>query len=122
MSGEVSFSEFEFRSAELAKLRERAEHAEAMLEKARGIMDNMSKAGAQTEAELAQWRATFGENALTDARAKLAELDRFRQTVPVVDKLVDMIAQMPERPGVHWVRNIRAAATRVRITFGWVNR
>lgn len=78
MSGEVSFSEFEFRTAGQARLRERAEHAEAMLEKARGIMDNMSKAGAEAEAELAQWRATFDENALADARAKLAELENLR--------------------------------------------
>lgn len=76
-----------------AELRERAEKAEAMLEKAKGIMSNMAQAGSDTELELA----------------------RHRQIVHEVTLLIDMIAAMPERPGAVRVRELRARASRVRV-------
>jgi hypothetical protein len=69
VSGEVDFSEFQFRSGVQAELRERAEKAEAALETAKGIMTTLSQEGAKTEVELANLRAAAQEV----LRALLAE-------------------------------------------------
>jgi hypothetical protein len=98
MSGEVSFSEFEFRSTAYAQMCERAEKAEAALEKAKGIMTTLAEEGAKTEALLGQYRRTLKE----------------------VSPLIDMIAALPEKPGVTRVRALRSTAARVRTFLTWL--
>lgn len=97
---EFSFSEFEINEAARTKLRERAERAEAALEKAKGIMNNMVEMGTAAEAELGKYRRITEE----------------------VTPLIDMIAAMPERPGAVRVRALRTKAARVRTFLGWVGR
>ncbi|HZA71305.1 MAG TPA: hypothetical protein VE476_00170 [Propionibacteriaceae bacterium] len=82
----------------ITELTARAEKAEAALEKAKGIMDNLVQRGIDSD----------------------VELGKYRRIVEEVTPLIDMIAAMPERPGVHRVRALRSATSRVRVFLGRV--